>query len=84
MINSVIPEVFGVSELQKKYRGILNKSQNNGPVFLSDRNKISHVILSKKDYISLRKKHDENFWNQAQESSLDFWDHPSNNAYDEL
>jgi len=81
------PNIAGVSSLQRQARKILDQAKKeNKPIFLTERSSVSAVILSIKAYKSLIKSQQEkdDFWLLSQEKSLDFWNHPSNDAYEEL
>ena len=83
-----IPTTCGVSALQRKSKAILDKVKSGSePVFLTEHNQISAVILSSDNYeqlINSLKFDETRFWSQATESSLKFWDHKSNNAYEKM
>jgi hypothetical protein len=87
-MQTIIPNVSGVSELQRYSKRILNTVKTKRqPVFLADRNKISSVILDVETYeqlVQIAQSSESNFWTQAQESSLSFWNHSSNDAYEQL
>jgi len=81
------PNIAGVSSLQRQTKKILDQvKKDNKPVFLTERSNVSAVILSINSYKSLLKnqKEKDNFWASCQEKSLDFWNHPSNDAYEKL
>jgi len=80
------PNIAGISSLQRQAKKILNQAKKeNKPIFVTERSNISAVILSINTYKSLLKKYKkDDFWLLAQEKSLEFWNHPSNKAYEEL
>ncbi len=82
-MSSIVPKVYGVSSLQRKSRSILDEVKSSeDPVFLTEKNKVSYVLITADAYEAMN--NESYFWTQAQASSLSFWAHESNDAYDEL
>ncbi len=79
-----IPKIHGVSELQRKAKEILTEAKTTGePIFVTEHNKVSVVILSQEAYENLIQEEQQG-WQKAQEKSLDFWNHNSNDQYEEM
>lgn len=89
VLNLMIPKIKGITEVQRKgkkaFSDLINKEEN--VVYLADRNKIFAVVLSVEEYEKISESHtrsSDSFWLNATESSLDFWDDPSNDVYEKL
>ena len=90
-MSAPIPNIRGISELQRQGRKalgpIFEEEGQSAPVFLSDRNKLFGVVLSLEDYEALLQNQEEaesRLWLSALSASLNFWNHPSNDAYEKL
>lgn len=83
-----VPKVRGVSMLKRKSKEVIDEVKNsNEPVFLSERDDVSVVLLNVKYYDQLMqnaKDKEDYFWLSASEQTFDFWNHPSNDAYEQL
>lgn len=84
----IIPTTVGVSALQRRSKAVLNQAKKSRqPVFLTERNQVSAVLLSRETYeqlIQALESAEESFWLGATESSLGFWGHKSNSAYEKM
>lgn len=83
----MLPQVTGVSELQRKGKRALEPitTDKDQIVMLSDRNHVFGVVMSVEHYeqlLQLAVNHENDFWLSATQTSLDFWNHPSNDAYE--
>lgn len=90
-LNLMIPKIKGITEVQRKgkkaFSDLIDKKGEKGVIFLADRNKIFAVVLSVQEYekmINNQSLRDDSSWLKACESSLDFWNDPSNDAYEKL
>lgn len=88
---NMIPFIKGITEVQRKgkkaFQELLAVKSKKNVMYLADRNKIFAVVLSVDAYEKLIQKSistEQLDWQQATEKSLDFWNDPSNNAYDKL
>ena len=86
----MIPNVKGITEVQRKGKKAfseLYKKGADGKIFLADRNKIFAVVLSLDEYLKLNRtklSEEDMLWIKASETSLDFWNDPSNDGYEKL
>ncbi len=82
-----IPNTAGVSDLQRKGKEVLEPIKNNEEdvVLLSDRSHVFGAIVNIEHYKELLKlatQQENDFWLSVTEKTFDFWDHPSNDAYE--
>jgi len=84
----MIPKIVGVSKLQRGYKSIIDelKKDTRKPVFLNERDSTVAVMISISEYerIINKNKKEEDFWLSALGSNLSFWDHHSNEVYEDL
>jgi hypothetical protein len=86
----MVPNIKGITEVQRKGKKAfieLNKKETGGKIFLADRNKIFAVVLSLEEYRKLNKNRisdEDMLWIKASQTALDFWNDPSNDAYEKL
>lgn len=82
------PQTTNLTELQRKPRNVIQKThKQKSPVFITDRSRVSAVIMDVDYYdnlVKLAKGQEDSFWLQAATKSFDFWDHASNDAYEKL
>lgn len=83
----MLPQVTGVSDLQRQTKKVLEpiRAQDNKIIMLAERNHVFGVVMSLKHYEDLMTQvidQENDFWANASESSLEFWNHPSNDAYE--
>jgi hypothetical protein len=90
-MTTIIPNITGISELQRKGKKallpIINSDQEGDVVFLSDRNNLFAAVITIQEYERLMKRAQDKesaFWLNASESSLEFWNDPSNDIYESL
>jgi len=89
MTNVAVPQIYGVSELQRKTKKVISSVKlSENPVYLTEHNKISVVMITPEKYEALQKDseilQERKDWEILSESSLKFWEHPSNDIYNEM
>ena len=83
----MLPNITGVSELQRNSKKALApiRTDKNQIVILTDRQDVFGVIMNIEHYkelISLAIQQENDFWQGAFASSLDFWNDKSNDVYE--
>ena len=87
---TMVPNIKGITEVQRKGKKAfveLQQKGESGKIFLADRNKIFAVVLSVEEYAKLSKNsvnEEDLMWMKASGTALDFWNDPSNEAYEKL
>jgi hypothetical protein len=85
----MIPQVAGVSELQRNGRKVLQpiKEGTEDVLLLSERNHVFGAVVNIEHYkmlLALIAAQEQDFWMAAAERSFDFWMDPGNDAYDKI
>ncbi len=89
--NFMLPIIKGITEIQRKgkkaFSDLFDGKKNSDVIYLADRNKIFAVVLSVEKYekvIQPKISEESQFWLKLTESSLNFWNDPSNDIYEKL
>ncbi|PIZ70697.1 hypothetical protein COY07_06230 [Candidatus Peregrinibacteria bacterium CG_4_10_14_0_2_um_filter_43_11] len=83
----MIPQVTGISELQRKGNKVLDpiREDKEQIVLLSDRNHVFGAIMNIEHYkelLQMATDQEKDFWLGVMEKSFDFWMDPSNDVYE--
>jgi prevent-host-death family protein len=84
-----VPDISGISQFQRSPKTLFTRvKKTQKPLFITERSKVSGVVLDIKSYESLMAQLEQNenmFWAQAQEASFqDIWEHSSNDEYEKM
>ena len=83
-----VPQTANLTELQRQPRRVIQRmGKTKKPIFITDRSRVSAVMMGVDFYDKLLKNiqnKEDDFWLGAMEESLNFWEHSSNDVYEKL